>query len=117
MALKNLGPRIGISKRKGLIGRKRNVSASLRTVNGTVRPLSEIVNPSDIKRALVRGGSYLTADRKMRVDQNLKSVKATLAIEGHFLTETEEDLIRAKALGQISQAEFNHRVMELINNE
>ncbi|NSL51870.1 hypothetical protein [Calidifontibacillus erzurumensis] len=120
MSLKKISLGVGCSKRKRLTGRKiGRVNISNRgTVNLIDRPLNTIGNrPSNIKRVLVRGGSYLLAGRKMRVDQQLKSVKASLAIEGHFLTGTEEELIRAKALGKITQAEFNRRVMELINNE
>lgn len=56
-------------------------------------------------------------EQRKQVQKNLRSVKGSLAIEGLILTKEEEELVIANALGQISDEEFDRRVMELINNE
>lgn len=55
--------------------------------------------------------------QKEKAINNLRSVKGTLAIENLALTDEEEKLIIANALGQISDEEFDKKVMELIDHE
>ena len=67
---------------------------------------------------LVRGGrNLLFEEQRQQIEEDLRSVKGSLAIEGLILTKEEEELVISNALGQISDDEFDRRVMELIDNE
>lgn len=52
-----------------------------------------------------------------KIIKNLKSVKGSLAVEGIYLTAEEEKLIIAKALGEITQEEFEQIVLEIIKKD
>lgn len=67
---------------------------------------------------LLRGGeNSLLDEQRQQIQKDLISVKGSLAIEGLRLTKKEEQLVILNALGQISDEEFDRKVMELINNE
>lgn len=67
---------------------------------------------------LMRGGRDLfLEEQRQKIQNNLRSVKGSLAIEGLKLTKEEEELVISNALGHISDEEFDRRVMDLINNE
>lgn len=56
--------------------------------------------------------------RKNKIDsieQQLREVKATLAIEGLELTEEEEQLILSKVKGDVSRSEFLKLALQLVN--
>ena len=66
----------------------------------------------------VRGGKNpLLEKQRQQIQKNLRSIKGSLAIEGLKLTKEEEELIISNALGEISNTEFDKKVMDLINNE
>ncbi|WP_316569234.1 hypothetical protein [Neobacillus sp. YIM B06451] len=65
-----------------------------------------------------RGGRCKLAEiKRLKVKENLKTVKGSLAIEGLQLTKEEENLILANALGVLSDEEFDRKVMELLEGE
>ena len=68
---------------------------------------------------IVKGGNVLLLDDKISQQylQDFTSIKGSLAMEGLILSNEEEELILYHAQGLITDAEFNRRVMELINNE
>ncbi|WP_162139920.1 hypothetical protein [Bacillus methanolicus] len=47
------------------------------------------------------------------LNEGMKQVKGTMAIEGFYLRAEEEELIKAKTLGLISEEEFLRKVLEL----
>lgn len=53
--------------------------------------------------------------KSARVNKAVKSAKASLAVEGLHLTESEEELIRLRLQGEISEAEFNKIAWKMIN--
>ncbi|MEW9109568.1 MAG: antitoxin VbhA family protein [Cytobacillus gottheilii] len=52
---------------------------------------------------------------KAKVDIAIKSAKASLAVEGLYLTQREEDLVRSNLQGEITDEEFEKKVLELTN--
>jgi len=44
----------------------------------------------------------------------IRSAKASLAVEGQYLTPEEETLIKEKLEGQITDEEFHKRVLDMI---
>lgn len=65
-----------------------------------------------------RGGKCILAEiKRQKIKDNLKTVKGSLAIEGLQLTKKEENLILDNALGLLSDAEFDRKVMELLEGE
>lgn len=62
----------------------------------------------------MRGGlTPLSESPVFDMNEGMKQVKATLAIEGFYLRDKEEELIKAKTLGLISEEEFLRKVLEL----
>lgn len=47
----------------------------------------------------------------------MRNAKASLAVEGMYLTPEEDELLSLKAQGQISDSEFLARALELAKNE
>lgn len=52
-----------------------------------------------------------------QINQMLSNAKASLAMEGLYVTPEEEALVKRKFLNEISEEEFLQRVMELINKQ
>lgn len=52
----------------------------------------------------------------MAVEKAINCAKASLAIEGMYLTAAEETLIRKRLQGEISEEEFHQRALDEINN-
>lgn len=50
----------------------------------------------------------------MTIEKAINSAKASLAVEGLYLTPDEEALIKEKLQGKISEEEFNRRALDLI---
>lgn len=50
-----------------------------------------------------------------RLEKALRSTKASLAIDGLYITPEEEDLIRKNLNGEITDEEFREQVLELLN--
>lgn len=51
---------------------------------------------------------------KLTIEKAINSAKASLAVEGLYLTPDEEALIKEKLQGKISEEEFNRRALDLI---
>jgi uncharacterized membrane protein len=51
------------------------------------------------------------------LDKTMEQVKATMKLSGFHITKDEEDLIRQKVTGDISEEEFTRKTLELINQE
>jgi hypothetical protein len=49
------------------------------------------------------------------IDDSMRQVKGTLAIEGFELDRKAEDLIKAKVIGLITEEEFKRKSIELAN--
>jgi hypothetical protein len=109
---KNTGQLLKVRGRKVRLGRR---GKSLRSNNS-----STLFGSKDTKLLgkLVRGGrDLLLEEQRKQIQNDLRSVKGSLAIEGLILTKEEERLVISNALGQISDEEFDKRVMDLINND
>ncbi len=50
-----------------------------------------------------------------KIEKALASVKGSMAVEGHFLTKEEENLIKKRLNGEISESEFEKQVLEQVN--
>ncbi|EFV75061.1 MULTISPECIES: hypothetical protein [Cytobacillus] len=50
----------------------------------------------------------------MTIEKAINSAKASLAVEGLFLTPAEEDLIKNRLQENISEEEFKRKALELI---
>lgn len=50
----------------------------------------------------------------MSVEKAIKSAKASLAVDGLYLTPAEESLIKEHLEGKISEEEFLRRVLDLV---
>lgn len=79
--------------------------------------LYRLKHTKHFEKLLREGGNLLLDEQRQQIQKDLISVKGSLAIEGLILTKEEEELVISNALGQISEEEFDRRVMELINNE
>jgi hypothetical protein len=49
------------------------------------------------------------------IDDSMRQVKGSLAIEGFELDRRAEDLIKAKVIGLITEEDFKRKVLELAN--
>jgi hypothetical protein len=59
------------------------------------------------------GGSSMSKKPHFDIDESMRQVKGTLAIEGFELDRKAEDLIKAKVIGLITEEEFKRKVLEL----
>lgn len=51
-----------------------------------------------------------------RIEKKLQRAKATLAIEGQYLTKEEEKLLKERHEGKINESEFLRKALELAQN-
>jgi hypothetical protein len=59
------------------------------------------------------GGCSMSKKPHFDIDESMRQVKGTLAIEGFELDRKAEDLIKAKVIGLITEEEFKRKVLEL----
>lgn len=70
--------------------------------------------PHKIMKYVRTGGILpLLNEPFFNIEDGMRQVKGTLAIEGYYLENNAEELIKSKILGHISEKEFMRRVLEL----
>ncbi|MEH6867930.1 antitoxin VbhA family protein [Priestia megaterium] len=52
-------------------------------------------------------------NNKKDIKKAIENTKASFAVEGHYLSSEEEELIRKKVNGELSDKEFLHEVKKL----
>ncbi|PLR84396.1 hypothetical protein CVD25_02310 [Bacillus canaveralius] len=108
---------VKVRKTKGLLNkRNKRVSQTFTRNKVMLNEIKTINRNSQNGQINKKGGNDPLSNRPVfDIEYGMRQVKGTLSIEGFNLEQREEELIKAKVLGILSEEEFLRKVLELAN--